>query len=101
MSEIKDKIRKLLAHAESEKKIGNADAASAYRKKAESLLRTNNLTRRALKEPETFHVAGEWICSCGARISLDLQCAAAGIAKLANMILAPHHAQGHRLRKTT
>jgi hypothetical protein len=99
MSEIKTTINKLFAQAESEMKIGNAGAAKLYREKAESLMGTNKLTKKQLSEPVVYHVQGSWKCSCGAVISLDLQGANDFTARLANIMLAPHHAHGHRLEK--
>ena len=100
MTQTKEKIKKLFAQADSEKVIGNTKAASAYRQKANALLRANNLTKKQLNQTdrEAQKVSGIWDCSCGFNISLDIDAGALG-AMMAENILSPHKQAGHILTR--
>ena len=97
MNDVKSKIRKLFAQADGESRLGNTQAASAFRKKANELLKANKLTKKQLSEPEKVNIVGTWICSCGAEISLDFFGLNPSLAGLAKSILAPHQRDGHIL----
>ncbi len=89
-----DKIRKLQNYERSERALGNAAAADAYKRKIAELRKKEKQTRRAQK------AAGEWQCSCGMTILLNIDAGEFG-ASLAENMLLPHRMPGHKLRQVS
>jgi hypothetical protein len=109
---VKDKIRKLIAHEKSARKIGNAAEAKAYARHVARLCKRHSITRRSLttppaakatRRPSATHrpasprsFTKSWQCSCGARISITFSHEAIGLL-LQSLNLGAHIAAGHEL----
>ena len=95
----KDKIKKLMAHQQSAKRIGNHDEARMYAQTITRLCRKYKLTRRcAMEPPQIAALKGEYECSCGFSISLTIN-AGSATNILAEMMLGPHKQPGHVLKQ--
>ena len=99
---VKDKIRKLIAHEQSARAIGNVLEANAYATHVRKLLRRHKLTKKALNQPADkaaeADLCGAWKCSCG--FSLELEIRGMGLnPTFAVALLSPHRAAGHRLTR--
>ena len=98
---VKGKIVKLLAHEQSARKIGNVAEADSYATHAKTLMRRHKITKKSLTQPtRPPAIKGEWICSCGFSISLNIDAGALG-ATMAEAMLAPHRGSGHKLQAVT
>jgi len=94
---IKDKLRKLIAHEQSARAIGNVAEADAYARHVKTLLRRHGLTKKSLSQPEREQpVTGAWLCSCGFTLKLHID-AGGGNRSLLNALLFPHEGPGHKL----
>jgi len=96
----KDKIRKLLAHSESAKRIGNKAEARAYRNRAALMMKKYGVTKSSLNErAENRHlgnVIGVWrCCECNLEIRLDAP------RLFVDMMLASHKKLGHRVEQVS
>ena len=87
-----DKIKKLQNYERSERALGNAAAADAYGRKIAELKKKETETRKAQK------VEGEWQCSCGMTISLNIDAGQLS-ATIAENTFLPHRMPGHKLRQ--
>lgn len=96
----KDKILKLTAHEQSARKMGNTAEADSYASHAKTLMRRHKITKKALTTPERAPaVKGEWLCSCGFAISLDIDAGAMNNT-IASMMMAGHTGKGHKLTRS-
>jgi hypothetical protein len=109
MSDIKDKIRKLIAHEKSARAIGNAAEAEAYKRHANTLLRRHKLTRKALAEApkpaasdplQQVRVSGSWKCTCGFSITLHIELPELFARRMIASTFGPHRGAGHTLTQT-
>ena len=96
--EQKERIRKLLAHAESAAKIGNETEAKSYKTHARTLMRRHKITKKSLTTPPPVkRIQGTWECSCGMALTLDIE--GDGLAIFYNNLIFSHNQNGHRLVK--
>lgn len=103
----KTKIRKLIAHEQSAKKIGNFEEAAAYTAGIKRLLRKHKLTRKALAEmpkpspaPQCLaRVDGTWQCTCGFKTTLRMSGSEEFVRWLVNSTFGSHIGGSHKLTK--
>ncbi len=112
--EAKDKLRKLIAHEKSARKIGNADEAKAYARHIRMLCKRHNLTRRSLAEPKTKRLAQRaarpasapkattrnFHCSCGMCFTITTNVDAVGMVFL-GLSVGVHEVLGHTIHEST
>ncbi len=96
---IKDKIRKLIAHGESAKKIGNKGESDLYLSTARKLMRKHKITKKSLHEKPRFDVGGMFVCSCGTSVEMDVRGGDENTVHLMNVLLSMHMKDGHQLTK--